>query len=298
MMMVVGQKNMSSIMIYPLVRNFIYGNYKYNNNLDELSEVHIFSKQEFLIQGDALKCTTFDWSPYGLKISVPKGAVAPAQVAKISVAVFVGGKFDFPENTQLVSAVYGIKCSKSLLKPVEICMQHCVNIKTPDQVKYLSFAKASHDHPPYKFEMQEGGKFSPHSRYGSICLSSLSFWVTLKNFFGINIESTTISDDQTIDSSDIEDESETFYDALDYEFTNIEDDDYVSDTIITDTENTHTTNDAITTTTPFNEYVCMAVYETRPEMHWLLSFILSKDLNALIQVSTISVHIIHWLMNL
>lgn len=82
----------------------------------------------------------------------------------------MGGKFQFPEGTELVSAVYAVSIAKKLLEPVEMEIQHCVNLTNEEEGKCLSFistAKNRRNHP-HKFEFVEGGVFSPGKRYASI----------------------------------------------------------------------------------------------------------------------------------
>ena len=82
----------------------------------------------------------------------------------------MGGKFQFPEGTELVSAVYAVAFAKKLLKAVEMVIQHCVNLSNEEQGKYLSFVSTAktHRHDPNKFEFVEGGVFKPGKRYASI----------------------------------------------------------------------------------------------------------------------------------
>ena len=47
----------------------------------------------------------------------------------------VGGKLQFPEGTELVSAVYAVGFSKKLLELVEMEIQHCVNLTNEEQGK-------------------------------------------------------------------------------------------------------------------------------------------------------------------
>ena len=88
------------------------------------------------------------------------------------MTALVGGKFQFPEGTELISAVYVISLSKSLLKPVKFEIQHCAHLVTEDHTRYLSFVSADFNQPvlPYKFKLQEGGEFLPGDQYGSIYL--------------------------------------------------------------------------------------------------------------------------------
>ena len=85
----------------------------------------------------------------------------------------MGGKFQFPDGMELVSALYVIPFAEELLQPVELELQHCVCLESSVQFKYLSFIAAPIDGsaPPYKFEFKEGGKFTTNSQYGVIACS-------------------------------------------------------------------------------------------------------------------------------
>ena len=86
------------------------------------------------------------------------------------VKALVGGKFKFPEGTELVSAVYAVAFAKKILKAVEMEIQHCVILTNEEQGKRLSFVSTAktHRHHPNKFEFVEGGVFSPGKRYANI----------------------------------------------------------------------------------------------------------------------------------
>ena len=89
------------------------------------------------------------------------------------IKALVGGKFQFPDGMELVSALYVISFPEEYLKPVKLQIQHCVYLKSSRQFKYLSFITAPIDEsvPPYKFQYIEGGKFYTDSQYGMIVRS-------------------------------------------------------------------------------------------------------------------------------
>ena len=111
-----------------------------------------------------------DWGDYGFKTLFPEGTIPPS---KVLIKALVGDKFQFPDGTELVSALYVIKFPKEYLQSVELQIQHCVYLKSSQQFKYLSFIIAHIDEsvPPYKFQFIEGGKFYTDSQYGMIVRS-------------------------------------------------------------------------------------------------------------------------------
>uniref|UniRef100_A0A1X7SKS9 Uncharacterized protein n=1 Tax=Amphimedon queenslandica TaxID=400682 RepID=A0A1X7SKS9_AMPQE len=148
-------------------------------NLECLSDVQVAEKKLFLIQGD--KPQLMNWEKYGVRIGVQKGSLLSSETVEAAVVALVGGQFEFPANTVLVSAVYAVSLSKPLLKRLKLEIQHCVDLTgRPDLAQYLKFAIAPVSTPslPYQFMLVEGGEFSSNGGYGFIerkdfCLVSI-----------------------------------------------------------------------------------------------------------------------------
>uniref|UniRef100_A0A1X7TT68 Uncharacterized protein n=1 Tax=Amphimedon queenslandica TaxID=400682 RepID=A0A1X7TT68_AMPQE len=139
------------------------------DNLECLSDVQVAEKKLFLIQGD--KPQLMNWEKYGLRIGVQEGSLLSSETVEAAMVALVGGQFQFPPNTVLVSAVYAVSLSKPLLKQLKLEIQHCVDLTgRPNLAQYLKFAIAPVDTPslPYQFSIVEGGEFSFNSGYGSI----------------------------------------------------------------------------------------------------------------------------------
>ena len=133
-----------------------------------LSDVQVAEKKLFLIQGD--KPQLMNWEKYGLRIGVQENSLLSSETVETSVVALVGGQFQFPPNTVLVSAVYAVSLSKPLLKRLKLEMQHCVDLTgRPALSRYLKFAIAPVSTPslPYQFSIVEGGDFS-NGGYGFI----------------------------------------------------------------------------------------------------------------------------------
>ena len=105
---------------------------------------------------------------------MPKGATSTP--CDIAIKAIVAGQFEFPEGTDLVSAVYAISVSEKLTQPVILEMQHCVAISSEEQGRFLSFVSAKCNQPnlPYLFKLLENGEFPPHSDYGRIACANFS----------------------------------------------------------------------------------------------------------------------------
>ena len=139
------------------------------DNLECLNDVQVAEKKLFLIQGD--KPQLMNWEKYGLRIGVQEDSLLSSETVEAAVVALVGGQFQFPPNTVLVSAVYAVSLSKPLLKRLKLEIQHCIDLTgRPALSRYLKFAIAPVSTPslPYQFSIVEGGEFKPHSWYGSI----------------------------------------------------------------------------------------------------------------------------------
>ena len=137
--------------------------------MDCLSDVQVAEKKLFLVQGE--KPQLINWEKYGLRIGVQEDTLSPSDTVEVAVVALVGGQFQFPPNTVLVSAVYAVSLSKPLLKRLILEIQHCVDLTgRPALSRYLKFAIAPVSTPslPYQFSIVEGGEFSSNSWYGSI----------------------------------------------------------------------------------------------------------------------------------
>ena len=149
------------------------------DKLDCLSDVQVAERRLFLIQGD--KPQLMNWEKYGLRIGVQESSLLSTDTVEAAVVALVGGQFQFPPNTVLVSAVYAVSLSKPLLKRLILEIQHCVDLTgRPALSRHLKFAIAPVSTPslPYQFSIVEGGEFKPDSWYGSIqrkefCLVSI-----------------------------------------------------------------------------------------------------------------------------
>ena len=147
--------------------------------MDCLSDVQVAERKLFLIQGD--KPQLMNWEKYGLRIGAQEASLSSTDTVEAAVVALVGGQFQFPPNTVLVSAVYAVSLSKPLLKRLILEIQHCVDLTgRPALSRHLKFAIAPVSTPslPYQFSIVEGGEFKPDSWYGSIqrkefCLVSI-----------------------------------------------------------------------------------------------------------------------------
>ena len=69
-----------------------------------------------------------EWPDHGFYLEVPDGALYPGEAVNVTVRVVSADRFQLPENSQLISALYSITSTKKLLKEVTVHIQHCAVI--------------------------------------------------------------------------------------------------------------------------------------------------------------------------
>ena len=140
---------------------------------DFLRGVEVYKETVLEVVGDKLR--KVEWPGYGFFIEIPEGAVPPGATVSVGVKVILAGQFKFPENRQLISAIYWVSSSIEFIKEVFVNIQHCAVIRSEDQCSQFKFiiAKCSQSRLPYKFREREG-LFSSHTQYGAIKLKQFS----------------------------------------------------------------------------------------------------------------------------
>ena len=140
---------------------------------DFLRGVEVYRETVLEVVGD--KPQKVEWPGYGFFIEIPKGAVPPGVTVSVGVKVIPAGQFEFPENRQLISAIYWVSSSIEFIKEVSVNIQHCAVVRSEDQCSQFKFiiAKCSQSQLPYRFREREG-LFSSHTQYGAIKLKQFS----------------------------------------------------------------------------------------------------------------------------
>ena len=134
------------------------------HHLDNLQSTYIAGQKLFVIQGDLYQ--SFHWEECGLRLSCPKGCLSsPDEKCEVAIVALAGGQFKLPVGTELVSSIYAISVSKTLLKPLTLELQHCVTLETQDQADSLKFVRAPlvGYNSNAEFTIMEGGEFTPSS---------------------------------------------------------------------------------------------------------------------------------------
>ena len=118
----------------------------------------------------------------------------PHETCIVTVKAINGGLFQFPVDTEPVSAVYAISLTKPLREPAKLEMQHCMKLGGAESSKFMSFAVASQDRSSisYKFELVPGGIFKEDSYLGSIDRQQFSFFSIVWHLLGFTGKSSII----------------------------------------------------------------------------------------------------------
>ena len=120
---------------------------------------------------------TFVWEDFGLNLYIPNNSLpADMEQCTIRIKASLAGQYKFPENSQLVSAVFWLHCEPTdcaFTKTLTLEINHCAK---SENYSKLSFVRAvcSQKHLPYKFKQLGGGSFNRYSSYGAIELNSFS----------------------------------------------------------------------------------------------------------------------------
>ena len=132
---------------------------------------------------------------FGIKIYLPPNAFSEP-VFDITVGAALSGRFISPESMTLVSAVYYIRMSSELLRPVTVEIEHCVILSDEDKTSGLKFGKADMNSywasPPYTFKTLSEGIF-PVGNHGGLyrCLV-LVYWVFSTGVITIHLLNTLL----------------------------------------------------------------------------------------------------------
>ncbi len=141
-----------------------------------IDSANIAGRKSYTIIGS--KPQSLDWSEYGLRMYFPKDTIQHGENCDVAVFALVGGNFQLPKDTELVSAVFSISFQKKINQPIQLHMEHCVALETERHTTQLSFIATGkgHSKEEHVFEFIEGGNFEVGSKYG--CMERIHFCET------------------------------------------------------------------------------------------------------------------------
>ena len=97
----------------------------------------------------------FEWDYYGLKVFIPKNSLPLSiKTCTLTIGVSITGQFEFPDNQNVVSAIYAFHLSNEvkLVKPLRINLQHCAKICSPEGI-FVARASCKDNSFPYNFKI-------------------------------------------------------------------------------------------------------------------------------------------------
>ena len=138
----------------------------------ELQGVDMCGQTTFVITDYA---EPFVWEKYGLKLHIRKNSL-PKGVEKctVSIGASIAGLYQFPENFQLVSAIFWFRCEPvcKFTKSITMEMEHCAKLKNSTKLSFMK-AKCTQEKLPYTLK-KIGGRFASDRHFGSIELNGFS----------------------------------------------------------------------------------------------------------------------------
>ena len=131
-------------------------------NIEYLNEEQVFEKPE-----------------YGVKFVIPPSSVEVGQEVKIEVKVVAPKESEIilPPDVELVSCFYKIKTTGKFTRPIEVHLQHNVELRSQKECQQLAFIRAK-GLPPYKFELlatKSDQVFRPYDNSGVVEISDSCF---------------------------------------------------------------------------------------------------------------------------
>ena len=128
----------------------------------------------------------FEKSDYGVKFVIPPKSVEVGQEVTTEVKVVAPEESEIilPPDVELVSCFYKIEIAGKFSRPIELHLQHNVEIKSPEESQQLAFITAKGP-PPHKFElvpMDIDQVFKPYDNSGVVkafdfCVFGIVKWL-------------------------------------------------------------------------------------------------------------------------
>ena len=143
----------------------------------------VYGQRHFTYTGDENHLL---WEEYGIRLQFPSCASEVHIQGTVSVFSIDDENHNFPEGSELVSAVYNISANKPFPHPVIVQIQHCIPLHNEDEASRLkmSFVIADTEKgPPYTFHELCGGKFRCRSSYAEIQLTHFCNLTITERYF-------------------------------------------------------------------------------------------------------------------
>ena len=129
-------------------------------NIENIEEDQVFEKRD-----------------YGVMLVIPPSAVEKKEEVEAEVKVVAPVETDIilPPDVEIVSCFYKIETTGKFSKPIELHLQHNVEVTSQEECEQLAFIKAKGP-PPYKFELlpTDTQEFRPYDNSGVVRLCDFS----------------------------------------------------------------------------------------------------------------------------
>ena len=131
-------------------------------NIEYLNEEQVFEKPE-----------------YGIKFVIPPSSVDVGQEVKIEVNIVApeDSEIILPCDVELVSCFYKIETTGKFSRPIQLHLQHNVELRLQEESQQLAFVRARGP-LPYTFELlptESDQVFRPYDNSGVVRISDFSF---------------------------------------------------------------------------------------------------------------------------
>ena len=92
---------------------------------DNLHGAQIVAENRLLLKGNCPQ--SLDWRGYGFKMHFPQDTLPLHDTCEVAVLALIGGNFQIPKGTELVSAIFSLSFAKEVNRPflVEILRTMC-----------------------------------------------------------------------------------------------------------------------------------------------------------------------------
>ena len=131
---------------------------------------------------------SFYFEKHGVTVIFPDGGIESGVQAELTCGASIFAPVKFPKNLLPVSSIIRLYTNVTLQKPVQIQLQHYLNIKSKAQLNNLHFAKAVHSQNDISMmEVISGGKFAVGESHGSIEVDHFCYLSVVYEHYGDNV---------------------------------------------------------------------------------------------------------------
>ena len=134
----------------------------------------------------------FEKPEYGIKFVIPPSSVDVGQEVKTEVNIVApdDSEIILPCDVELVSCFYKIKTTGKFSRPIQLHLQHNVELRSQEESQQLAFVRARGP-PPYKFELlptESSQVFRPYNNSGVVKTSDFCLISIIQNLINSPIE--------------------------------------------------------------------------------------------------------------